>query len=164
MSPARPPFHLIAGPPPANPPLFLAILILAVSLTGPFLFTRAGAPSLLLAIAAAALGAAGLLALLSAIRAQRQRRADSALRCRASITADGIIFHPTRHRPTTDFFAKPDIEAVQLFPRALVVITAKTHAKPGRHRLTFGDLAIPRADLAAAIAALSLPGTKSPPE
>ncbi|OYV56864.1 MAG: hypothetical protein B7Z71_12595, partial [Acidocella sp. 21-58-7] len=130
----------------------------------PFLFARAGAPSPLLAIAAAALAVSGFIALTSAINAQKQRRADSAIKCRASITAEGIIFHPTRHRPTTDFFAKPDIEAVQLFPRALVVITKKTHNKPGRHRLTFTELASPQGEIAAAIAALNLACTKPPPE
>lgn len=154
---------LQAGPPPANPPLFLAALIIGISLTAPVLFSMAGAPSLLLAIAAFALAAAGIIALISAISAQRKRRGDATIRRRARISAAGIAFHRQAEPCEPELFAREHIRRVFLAGGALIVDTTPDHPNPGRHRLHFGKLATPRGELAAAIASFNEPANANAP-
>jgi hypothetical protein len=144
---------LIAGPPPANPPLLVAIMLIALGLAAPILFLKAGAPSPLFGIAVLALAAAGIITAFGAVSAQLRRRADSAIRPRASITPAGITLRP-HAAGAEQHFAAAQIKTAQLFPGALVIQTAPEHPKPGRHVLRFGKLATPREELNAAISAL----------
>ncbi len=134
-------FHdiqLIAGPPAANPPIFLAALIILVSVSGPYLFAAAGVPNHFLAVASGSLAIAGFITALAAASAQKRRRADSQPRARALITPGGITFLPTAINNAAQVFPLEHIAAVRLLPRALIVDTLKLHPKPGRHRLIFG--------------------------
>jgi len=146
--------QLIAGPPPANPPLAVAILIVTLSLAGPFLFLRAGPPNLWLAGATLALAFAGIAALTGAIDAQIKRHADRAIRARAVISPACITFLPTPARPTSRHFMAAQVKSVHLLEAALIVHTTEHHPAPGRHILRFGQLASPRDQLAKAINAL----------
>jgi hypothetical protein len=147
---------LIAGPPPANPPIFLAVLIILVSLSGPYLFAAAGVPNLFLAVASAALAIAGIITALAAAAAQKRRRADLPPRPRAHLAPTGITFLPTAISTNKQIFPRDHIAAVQLLPRALIVDTIKPHPQPGRHRLMFGPpLLTPHEALTAAIEALN---------
>jgi hypothetical protein len=145
---------LIAGPPPANPPLLVALLIVVLSLTAPVLFLRAGRPSLWLMSAILALAFAGILAFVSAIEAQAKRRADHAIRARAIISPAGITFLPTPTRQTSRYFSAQHVKHASLLDGALIVTVTDLHPSPGRHVLRFGQLACPRAQLLDAIATL----------
>jgi hypothetical protein len=147
--------HLHAGPQAANPPLFLAAILIAVSLAAPILFSLAGAPNLWLAFASCALALAGIITLFGAIAGQRKFRADAAIRRRASISATGIIFYRQPAAPAPETFPRASISRVWLTGTALMLETTPDHPKPGRHRLGFGKLASPRAELTAAVNALN---------
>jgi len=146
--------HLVAGPPGANPPLPIACAIAGLSLVAPFLFIKSGAPGPLLGIAIVALAGAGIITMSAGVAAQRRRRADSAIRPRATITPDGITLYPSpaagaRH------FETAVIRSASLLPHALVIQTTEKHPKPGRHVLRFGKLHTPRETLTAALLPLS---------
>ncbi len=146
--------HLIAGPPPANPPLVIAVILVGLGIAAPFLFLKAGAPSLLFGIAVLALAGAGIITMSAAVAAWLRRREDAATRRRASISASGITLH-ARPAPAGDVrhFPADQIQSARLLPGALVIQTGKDHPNPGRHVLRFGKLAAPRAELEAALAA-----------
>lgn len=144
--------QLIAGPPPANPPLLVALSLVGLSIVAPFLFLKAGSPSLLLGIAVLALAGAGIITMSGAATAQLRRRADTAIRPRASITKAGITLHVHPVSGTAQHFPAGQIHSARLLPGALVIQTAKDHPKPGRHVLRFGKLATPRTALEAALA------------
>jgi len=144
--------HLIAGPPPANPPLLIALMLLALGIAAPFLFLKAGSPSLLFGIAIVALAGAGIITMSAAVTAQLRRRADAAIRPRASITKAGITLHPGPQAATARHFHASDIHLARLYPGSLVIQTVAPHPKPGRHVLRFGKLATPRAPVEAALA------------
>jgi len=146
---------LVAGPPPANPPLLVAMLIVALGLAAPILFLKAGSPSPLFGIAILALAAAGIITAFGAVSAQLRRRADSTIRPRASITQAGITLRP-HTAGAEEYFAATQIKTAQLFPGALVIHTAPEHPKPGRYVLRFSNLATPREELNAALSALLL--------
>ena len=146
--------HLIAGPPPANPPLAVALLIVVLSLVAPVLFLRAGPPNLWLAFATLALAFAGIAALFGAIASQTKRHADRAVRARATISLTGITFLPTPIRSTSRHFSAREVKHVRLVDGALIVQTTELHPSPGRHILRFGRLASPRGQLQQAIDAL----------
>jgi hypothetical protein len=147
--------HLIAGPPPANPPLFVAFILVALSIAAPFLFLQAGSPSLLFGVAVLALAGAGLITMSSAAAAQLRRRADATIRPRASITKAGITLHTGPPAGSAQHFPAGQIQAARLVSGALVIHTAKDHPNPGRHVMRFGKLATPRASLEAALAELT---------
>jgi hypothetical protein len=147
--------HLIAGPPPANPPFFVAIMLVGLSIVAPFLFLQAGSPSLLLGIAILALAGAGVIAASGAVTAQLRRRADAAIRPRASVTKAGITLHPHPVSAIAQHFPAGQIRSARLFTGTLVIHTTKEHPKPGRHVLRFGKLATSRAALAAALSAFT---------
>lgn len=144
--------QLIAGPPAATPPLPVAILIVLLSLAAPFLFLRAGHPSLWLTSAAFALACAGIVA----IEAQAKRHADRAIRARATISPSGISFLPTPARPSSHHFSRDEIKHVHLLATALIVHTTEDHAAPGRHVLRFGRLASWRDQLLQSLQSLNL--------
>ncbi len=144
--------HLIAGPPPPNPPLIIALILVGLSVIAPFLFLKAGSPSLLLGIALLALAGAGVITMSGAATAQLRRRADAAIRPRASITKAGITLHAHPVSGIAQHFPAGQIHSARLLPGALVIQTAKDHPKPGRHVLRFGKLATPRPALEAALA------------
>lgn len=146
---------LIAGPPPASPPLFIAVLLVALSLFAPFFFLRAGSPSLFLGIAALALALAGIITLYGAVSSIRKRRADAAMRPRARISAAGITLHPSPNEHSTQHIAAEHIAAARLMAGALIVQTAKSHPNPGRYVLRYGKLTTPRDALVAALAAFT---------
>jgi len=146
---------LVAGPPPANPPLFIAFILVALGIAAPFLFLKAGTPSLLLGIAVLALAGAGIITMAAAAAAQLRRRADAAIRPRASITKTGITLHAHPVSGIARHFPATQIESARLLPGALVILTAKAHPKPGRYVLRFGKLSAPRAALDAALAEFS---------
>ncbi|MDR3520420.1 MAG: hypothetical protein P4L54_02275 [Acidocella sp.] len=147
---------LIAGPSAANPPVFLAALVVLISLSGPYLFAMAGIPNLLLGIASGALAIAGIVTALAAAAAQKRYHADKQPRPRARITPDGVTFLPTPASNNAQVFALEHIAAVQLMRRALIVDTHQHHPKPGRHRLVFGPPYVtPHETLAQAVAALN---------
>jgi len=147
--------HLIAGPPPANPPLLVAVMLVALGITAPFLFLQAGGPSVLLGLAVLALAGAGIIAMSGAVAAQLRRRADAAIRPRASISGDGITFHAGALSGIEQNFPAGQIHSARLLPGAIVIQTAKDHPKPGRHVLRFSTLATPRAELEAALTAFN---------
>lgn len=146
--------HLIAGPPSANPPFAIACAIAGLSLVAPILFLKSGAPGPLLGIAILALAGAGIITMVAAVAAQRRRRADSAVRPRATITPDGITLHPGPAGGAQHFEAAV-IHSASLLPRALVIQTTEEHPKPGRHVLRFGQLHTKREALAAALQPLT---------
>jgi hypothetical protein len=143
--------QLIAGPPPANPPLLVAFMLVGLSIAAPFLFLQAGRPGPLLGLAILALAGAGIITMSGAAAAQLRRRADAAIRPRASITKAGITLHAGPVSGTTRHFPAGQIHWARLSPGALVILTAKDHPKPGRHVLRFGKLTTPRAALEAAL-------------
>jgi hypothetical protein len=149
------PANLIAGPPPANPPAFIVIIILGLSITAPFLFLRAGAPSPFFGIILLALAAASIITMSAAVKAARRRRADGAVRLRASITSTGITFHPGPTALDRQHFPASSIKSTHLLPNALIIQTIAPHPNPGRHVLRFGKLAIPRQTLQQALATIS---------
>jgi hypothetical protein len=146
---------LHAGPPAANPPLLLAVMVICISIIAPLLFRTAGAPNLLLGVAVLALAAAGILTALGAIRAQLRRRADAAIRLRASIAPDGITFHRQPYPAAPEIFPRALIKRAWLLNRALIVETTPDHANPGRYRLGFGKLQSSRNEILTAIEAVN---------
>jgi len=144
--------HLIAGPPPANPPLLIAVTLVGLSIVAPFLFLRAGSPSVLLGIAVLALAGAGIITMSGAAAAQIRRRADAAVRPRASIAKTGITLQAHPVSGIVQHFPAGQIHSARLFAGTLVIHTTRDHPKPGRHILRFGKLATPRAGLEAALA------------
>lgn len=145
--------HLIAGPPPASPPLIIAVLVVALSIAAPFIFLRDGTPSLILGIAALAIALAGIITFAAAVRAQIRRGADSKARRRATITPRGIILHPTLAATDSLYFPWDEIAAARLTPSALIIHAGKAPAKPGRYAVRFGKLATPRPEIIAALSA-----------
>lgn len=142
---------LIAGPPRASPPLGIALMLVALSVAGPFIFLADGTPSLLLGITAVAVALAGMITMLAAIRAHRRRRADATPRQRVSIRRHGITFHPTPEPTGNLHFPWEHIERVHVAPAAFILEAGPAAAKPGRHTIRFGKLVTPRTDIIAAI-------------
>lgn len=147
--------ELHAGPPPANPPLFLAVIIVGISIAAPWLFARAGAPSLLLGAAALALGIAGIITIFSTAIAHQKRQADREIRLRASISPSGVSFYRKPAPASVEFFPLKHIKKIWLLKGALVLDTTPDHPKPGRHRLVFSQLASPYNEVNAAVASLN---------
>jgi len=154
---------LHAGPPAANPPLLLAALIICVSIAAPVLFSAAGAPNLLFAIAVLALASAGILTAIGAVNGQRRRRADLAVRLRASIETTGIAFYRQPHPAAPEFFPREIIKRAWLMNSALILDTTPDHPRPGRHRLGFGKLQSSREDLLAALTIINDPPSETAP-
>jgi hypothetical protein len=148
--------HLIAGPPGANPPLPIACGIAGLSFVAPFLFLKSGTPGPLLGIAILALAGAGIITVVAAVAAQRRRRADAAVRPRATITPYGITLHPSPAGAAQHFEAAV-IHSANLLPHALVIQTTEEHPKPGRHVMRFGKLYTKRESIAAALLRLTKP-------
>jgi hypothetical protein len=146
--------HLIAGPASATPPFGIACVLTGLSVAAPILFLSSGAPGPLLGIAALALAGAGIITMAAAVAAQRRRRADSAVRPRATITREGITLHPSPANPRPRHFGAADIHSASLLPHALVIQTKTNHPEPGRHVLRFGKLDTPREALTAALTSL----------
>jgi len=147
--------QLIAGPPSASPPLPIACAIAGLSFVAPFLFLKSGAPGPLLGIAILALAGAGIITIVAAVAAQRRRRADSAVRPRATIAPDGITLHPGPAGGAAQHFEAELIHSASLLPHALVIETTGEHPKPGRHVMRFGKLHTKRETLAAALLPLT---------
>lgn len=147
--------QLIAGPPPANPPVFIAVVLVALGIAAPFLFLQAGSPSPLFGVAVLALASAGIMTMTAAVTARLRRRADAATRPRASITNTGITLHAGPLCGAARHFPAAQIRSARLLPSALVIQTVKDHSEPGRHVLRFGKLVTPRPALEAALAAFS---------
>jgi hypothetical protein len=143
--------HLIAGPPAASPPLFIAVMLVALSIAGPFIFVQDGSPSLLLGITAVAVAVAGAMTLWAAVQAQLRWHADNKARQRATISLAGITLHPTADAADNRHFAWADIEDAQLMQAAFIVQAGKAAPHPGRHAIRFGKLATPRPDIIAAL-------------
>jgi hypothetical protein len=151
-SPAQPAgIDLIAGPPAASPPLFIAVALVALSIAGPFIFVTDGTPSLLLGITALAVALAGMLTMFAAIRAQVRRRADPTSRRRVSISRAGITLHPTVSEADDLHLVWDNIENAQLMPAAFVVHANTSAPKPGRYAIRFGKLGTPRAEIISAL-------------
>jgi len=148
--------QLVAGPPSGSPPLPVACAVAGLSFAAPFLFLKSGAPGPLLGIAILALAGAGVITMVAAVAAQRRRRADSAVRPRATINPGGITLHPGPAGATQHFEASL-IQSASLLPRALVIQTTPEHPKPGRHVMRFGKLHTPRETLANALSSLTKP-------
>ncbi len=142
---------LIAGPPAASPPLAIALMLLGLSIAGPFIFVADGTPSLLLGITALAVAVAGMITMAAAIRAQIRRHADAAIRRRVGIGTAGIIFYPTFQASDNQHFSWGDIINVQLAPAAFIVHAGPAAARPGRHAIRFGKLVTPRSDIISAL-------------
>jgi len=149
--PAPPATALIAGPPAASPPLLIAVLLVALSIAGPFIFVTDGTPSLLLGITAVAVALAGMITMLAAIRAQIRRRADAAARRRVSISDSGITLHPTTAPAGDVHIPWEHITGVQVATAAFIVQAGPEAAKPGRHAIRFGKLVTPRAHITAIV-------------
>jgi hypothetical protein len=143
--------YLVAGPPSASPPLFIAVALVALSIAGPFIFVAYGTPSLLLGITALAVALAGMLTMLAAIRAQLRRRADAASRRRVSISQAGITLHPTLSTADDLHFLWENIDNAYLMPAAFIVHAGHSAPKPGRYAVRFGKLMTPRADIISAL-------------
>lgn len=147
--------ELHAGPPPANPPIFLAVIIVGIGIAAPWLFARAGAPSLLLGAAALALGIAGIITVFSAVIAQQKRQADREIRLRASLSQSGVSFYRKPGLTNAEFFPREHIKKLWLVKAALIIDTTPDHPNPGRHRLVFSQLATPFDEVSAAVTALN---------
>jgi hypothetical protein len=147
--------QLTAGPPSAHPPLPIACAIAGLSFVAPFLFIKAAAPGPLLGIAIIALAAAGVITMVAAVAGQRRRRADAAVRPRATIAPDGITLHSSPAGGAAKHFEVEFIQSASLLPHALVIQTTEEHPKPGRHVMRFGKLHTPRETLTAALLALT---------
>jgi hypothetical protein len=89
-----------------------------------------------------------------AVTAQRRRRADSAIRARASISQSGLTLRPGTAAGTEQYFAVADIKSAHLLPRALIIQTTEAYPNPGRYVLRFGKPQTPPEHLHAALAAL----------
>jgi hypothetical protein len=157
MTDVHPGVELVAYPPRPNPPLILAFAIIAAGLTAPFLFLRAGSPSLFLGIGSLSLALAGIVALAGALNGRRLYSADPICRPRARITAAGITLYKSPPPAPGLFFPRHQISNVQFLTSALIVHTKETHPSPGRHAVRFGKLETPRADIVAAIRPLEHP-------
>jgi hypothetical protein len=142
--PTLPATELIAGPPSASPPLLIAVMLVALSIAGPFIFVADGTPSLLLGITAVAVALAGMITMLAAVRAQLRRRADAAARRRVSISHHGITLHPTPAPSGDVHFPWEHITGVQVATAAFILQAGPEAAKPGRHAIRFGKLVTPR--------------------
>lgn len=149
--------ELHAGPPPVNPPLFLAVVIVAIGIAAPWLFVRAGAPSPLLGAAALALVGAGIITVFATINAHNKRQADREIRLRACFSPSGVSLYRKPAPADAEFFPREQIKKIWLLKAALILDTTPDHPKPGRHRLVFSHLASPLDDINAAIAALNHP-------
>jgi hypothetical protein len=129
----------------------MAMMLVALSITAPFIFVADGTPSLLLGITAVAVALAGMITMLAAIRAHRRRRADAAPRQRVSIQRHGITFHPTAEPADNLHFPWEHIENIHVAPAAVILQASPAAAKPGRHVIRFGKLVTPRSEIIAAI-------------
>jgi hypothetical protein len=142
---------LVAYPAPHNPPLVLAIAIIAVGVVAPFLFLHAGSASAFLGFCSLSLALAGLVALSGALHGRRRHRADRACRPRARISGAGIMLYKDPPPAAGLFFPAHQIAKVQFLSSALVIHTTETHPSPGRHAVRFGKLQTDPAAIAAAI-------------
>jgi hypothetical protein len=139
--------ELVAGPPAASPPLTIAVMIVALSIAGPYIFLADGTPSLLLGITAVAVAVAGMITMIAAGRAFLRRRADAAARRRVSISPAGITLHPTREAADDLHFAWEHITAANLMRAVFFVHAGPAAPNPGRHAIRFGKLVTPRSDI-----------------
>jgi hypothetical protein len=142
---------LIAGPPAASPPLTIALMLVALSIAGPFIFVTDGTPSLLLGITAVAVAIAGMITMVAAGRAYVRRRADAAARRRVRISFSGITFYPSVETSNSIFFSWDHITNVHVTQSAFIVQAGPAALKPGRHAIRFGKLVTPRADILSAL-------------
>lgn len=81
---------LRAGPPKPQPPLIVALLIVAVGIAAPVVFVRYAVPSPFLTAASVLAPIAGLIALYGTVESRRRYQADRAVRVRALIGPEGI--------------------------------------------------------------------------
>ncbi len=139
--------ELVAGPPRASPPLFIALLLVALSIAGPFVFLADGTPSLLLGITAMAVAIAGMITLVAAVRAHLRRQEDAAIRRRVLISPAGITFYPSRASARDAHFAWKHVTSAHLAQSVFYVEAAPDAPRPGRHAIRFGKLVTPRADI-----------------
>jgi hypothetical protein len=146
--------ELVAGPPAASPPIFVALLIVAMSIIGPFLFLSTGSPSLLFGITAVALALAGMITMVAALRAATRRRADLTPRRRVSISSAGVTLHPTSYFDDDLHFAWEHIASTQLTSAAFFLHTHPIAPRPGRYAVRFGRLITPRSEIVAALGQL----------
>ena len=153
--------ELVAGPPPASPPLAIALMIVALSIAGPFIFLKDGTPSLLLGITAAAVAVAGMITMLAAARAHLRRRADAAPRRRAHVSAAGITLHPSREAADDQHFDWAHITQAELAQTTFFVHAGPDAPRPGRHAIRFGKLVTPRADIISVLNANQAKGSES---
>jgi hypothetical protein len=142
---------LIAGPAAASPPLAIALMLVGLSIAGPFIFVADGTPSLLLGITAVAVAIAGMITMAAAIRAHVRRRGDASLRRRVGISNAGITFYPTLQAADNLHFCWEDITNVQVAPAAFIVHAGLSAPRPGRHAIRFGKLVTPRSDIISAL-------------
>jgi len=142
---------MIAGPPAASPPLAIALMLVGLSIAGPFIFVADGTPSLLLGITALAVALAGMITMVAAIRAHIRRRADITARPRVGIGPEGITFYPTLQPSDNLHFSWNDITNVQVAPAAFIVHAGPTAPRPGRHAIRFGKLVTSRSDIISAL-------------
>lgn len=143
--------ELVAHPAAPNPPLVLALAIIAAGLVAPFLFLQAGSASPFLGFASLSLALAGLVALSGALHGRRRHRADRACRPRARITAAGITLYKDPPPAAGLFFPAQQISKIQFSTGALIVHAIEPHPSPGRHAVRFGKL---QTDVAAITAAI----------
>jgi len=137
-SAGRPGIQLLAGPPPANPPIFIAAIIVVLSLVAPILFLKTGAPGPLLGIAALALAVAGIVTASAAVKARLQRQSDLAVRPRVTVNADGITLHRKPAPAPAEFFPFDHIDEARLLAGTLILRINTANPAPGRHILRFG--------------------------
>jgi hypothetical protein len=126
---------LKAGPLPPQPPLVIAVIVVAIGVVAPFIYVRDGTPSLLLGIAALVVPIAGAVMLIDAIRARHRAARDRSVRTRARIDASGITLLNSADNP--QFFSWSDVKTTYLGPHILSV-----RLQDGsRHAVRFGKLA-----------------------
>jgi hypothetical protein len=150
-APLRPAVDLVAGPAAASPPLFIALMLVALSIAAPYIFLADGTPSLLLGITAVAVAVAGMITMAAAIRAQLKRRADATARRRVRISAAGITLYPHPEPSASLQFPWDHITNVQVTQSAFIVHAGPAGPLPGRHAVRFGKLVTRRADIVSAL-------------
>lgn len=138
---------VVAGPPAASPPLAVALMLVGLSIAGPFIFVADGTPSLLLGITGITVAIAGMITMAAAVRAQIRRRADASPRRRVGIGAGGITLYPTLKATEDMHFPWQHITDVQVAPAAFIIHAGPGAPKPGRHAIRFGKLVTPRFDI-----------------
>jgi hypothetical protein len=157
---------LRAGPPKPQPPLIVALLIVATGIAAPIVFVREASPSPFLTIAAVLPAIAGAIALYAAIESRRRYREDRAVRARALIGPEGITLL-RRKGAAPELHPWAEITRATLLKSELMLNLKEEDGGRRRRSLRFSGLETPfellSARLEAELQRRSAPGNPSGP-